>query len=322
VKEARAQISEFKLEAKMMSKNLKATRIKKIDIFYYNSDDEPLGTGIVSKTFKGWGHDTTVTPSKETTVTIKVIPMKVLYLTDLELFSKQIKFISEIKGRHLVPILDVYVSKNSNYYIVSDYIYFSSLSECLLRERNFGLRNSFRVLSSIAQAFLELENYTSGERYSLYLHGHLRPSNIFIYQNHVLLSDYGFGNLIENTLQRNKHDEKLDRSVFSSYMSPQQLENQPYSSKCDIWSMGMIFYQLIYSKLPWKGGTKSQLIESIRTEKLKFPQKRYIISGMLEQLISKMLSIEEKERPTWREIYEQINKQEIKKNHILVNKSF
>jgi serine/threonine protein kinase len=36
------------------------------------------------------------------------------------------------------------------------------------------------------------------------------------------------------------------------YMAPEILERQPYNSKVDFWSMGLIFYKMIYGKLPWK----------------------------------------------------------------------
>ena len=35
------------------------------------------------------------------------------------------------------------------------------------------------------------------------------------------------------------------------YMAPQILRKQKYSTKCDIWSAGIIFYELLVKKLPW-----------------------------------------------------------------------
>lgn len=35
------------------------------------------------------------------------------------------------------------------------------------------------------------------------------------------------------------------------YMSPQILDDQPYSAKTDIWSLGILYYQLVYHRLPW-----------------------------------------------------------------------
>lgn len=37
------------------------------------------------------------------------------------------------------------------------------------------------------------------------------------------------------------------------YMAPEVMKNSKYSSKCDIWSIGVIFYQILHRKLPWNG---------------------------------------------------------------------
>ena len=46
----------------------------------------------------------------------------------------------------------------------------------------------------------------------------------------------------------------LDHTILGTpiYMSPQLLKGQKYSHKVDIWALGLIFYQLLYNKLPWR----------------------------------------------------------------------
>ena len=39
------------------------------------------------------------------------------------------------------------------------------------------------------------------------------------------------------------------------YMCPQILNSQKFSSKCDIWSIGMMFYEMLYGKTPWTAST-------------------------------------------------------------------
>jgi serine/threonine protein kinase len=38
------------------------------------------------------------------------------------------------------------------------------------------------------------------------------------------------------------------------YMAPQILKNGSYSYKCDIWSLGVVFYELVVGCVPWKVG--------------------------------------------------------------------
>ncbi len=56
-------------------------------------------------------------------------------------------------------------------------------------------------------------------------------------------------------------------------MSPQILSKEPYNSKCDIWSVGVIFYELLFGKRPWKGQSIKDLLRDIKNcKEVEFPQ--------------------------------------------------
>ena len=47
-------------------------------------------------------------------------------------------------------------------------------------------------------------------------------------------------------------------------MAPEIISSKPYGSECDIYSLGVIFYQLIYGKYPFNGGNLNELHEKIK----------------------------------------------------------
>jgi serine/threonine-protein kinase ULK/ATG1 len=47
------------------------------------------------------------------------------------------------------------------------------------------------------------------------------------------------------------------------YMAPQILKSQPYTVKSDIWSLGLIFYEMLYGKLPYTARSQYELITKI-----------------------------------------------------------
>lgn len=56
-------------------------------------------------------------------------------------------------------------------------------------------------------------------------------------------------------------------------MSPQILAKEPYNSKCDIWSVGVIFYELLVGRHPWNGNGLNHLLKNIKSKReVEFPE--------------------------------------------------
>jgi len=79
------------------------------------------------------------------------------------------------------------------------------------------------------------------------VHRDLKLANIFIRKGVVKLADFGFAIHSDRCL------EKFDYNVGSPYyMPPESLKFNRYSYKSDVWSIGIIAYEMIYGHLPWK----------------------------------------------------------------------
>jgi serine/threonine-protein kinase ULK/ATG1 len=51
-------------------------------------------------------------------------------------------------------------------------------------------------------------------------------------------------------------------------MSPEILAKKEFSAKCDVWSLGMTFYEMLYGKTPWSAGNIPALLMNIKNQKL------------------------------------------------------
>lgn len=83
-----------------------------------------------------------------------------------------------------------------------------------------------------------------------------------MHNDEAKISDFGFSKVVDAGME-----EQVMESIVGSpmYMAPQILSNENYSSKADIWSLGMIFYEILYGKTPWIGKTPMDLLDKIET---------------------------------------------------------
>ena len=71
-------------------------------------------------------------------------------------------------------------------------------------------------------------------------------------------------------------------------MAPEVLKKQYYSKKADLWSLGVISFQLLYNQLPFRAKKQDELLNVILNSKLKFPETNKI-SSSLEHLLTNLL---------------------------------
>ena len=55
------------------------------------------------------------------------------------------------------------------------------------------------------------------------------------------------------------------------YMNPQIILNQPYTNKCDVWTMAVIYYEILFGNLPGKGNNDKERINYIIKNGLQLP---------------------------------------------------
>lgn len=94
------------------------------------------------------------------------------------------------------------------------------------------------------------------------VHWDLKPENI-LFNNHDILKLADFGT--------SKHFNKKMRNVKGTpyYIAPEIL-NGSYNEKCDLWSLGVIFYILLCGYPPFNGPTNEDILEAVAKGKFNF----------------------------------------------------
>jgi hypothetical protein len=90
------------------------------------------------------------------------------------------------------------------------------------------------------------------------VHGGLKPSNIIVLRSGVVkITDFGIGQLGQAALLSGA------RAGCLSYLSPEQLRGDPLDHRCDLFSLGALFYEMLAHRPPFQGDSPKEIMENV-----------------------------------------------------------
>lgn len=99
-----------------------------------------------------------------------------------------------------------------------------------------------------------LEAFKILNKYNI-MHRDLKPDNIFFHNGCLKLGDFGFCKTLGNA-----NDMASTMLGSPIYMAPEVLKGEAYTSKADIWSLGVVFYEMIFGFCPFQSNSIAKLI--------------------------------------------------------------
>jgi serine/threonine protein kinase/tetratricopeptide (TPR) repeat protein len=140
------------------------------------------------------------------------------------------------------------------------------------------------------------------------VHRDIKPDNIMVRRNgYVKVLDFGLAKLTE-TIDRSPADAEAATRVLvhtdagvvmgtSHYMSPEQARGKPVDARSDIWSLGVVIYEMIAGRTPFEGETSTDVIVAI-TQKEPPPLARFSaeVISELDWIVMKALRKDRDER--------------------------
>jgi eukaryotic-like serine/threonine-protein kinase len=140
------------------------------------------------------------------------------------------------------------------------------------------------------------------------IHRDIKPENIMIRRNgHVKVLDFGLAKLLERPVSDETDTEAVTRALVqtdagmvlgtSQYMSPEQARGKPVDARTDIWSLGVVLYEMAAGRAPFSGETKTDVIVAIaRSEPPPLARFAPTTPGEFEWIILKALRKDVEER--------------------------
>jgi len=133
-----------------------------------------------------------------------------------------------------------------------------------------------------------------------YTHAALRPENILLHEENGKITAK-LSNFIFARAYNGDNKAKFPLPIDSMYLAPEVLRDCLFDPKSDIWSLGVLFYEMLFGTLPWGGKTKEELRDNIINKKLDLQPKKGISDTSMD-FITRCLQRDLKKRIGWKDI--------------------
>lgn len=171
----------------------------------------------------------------------------------------EINILSNIEAhQHIIRYYDMLKTTN-NFYFIYEYCNGGTLESLLTKEKKLSEPDALQIFKQLLEAFQILNKYNI-------MHRDMKPDNIFFHNGIIKLGDFGFCKNLNSA-------EDMARTMLGSpiYMAPEVLKGEIYSNKADIWSLGVVLYEMIFGHCPFQSNSIANLIEVLNTQNLAFP---------------------------------------------------
>lgn len=218
---------------------------------------------------------------------VKVLPQQLAAdPAFLQRFRREVVTLQRLDNPNIVRIFDQ-GEYDGAYYYAMEFVDGVSLESLLdAREKMDPLR-ALRIIRACAEALQH--SHSQG-----IIHRDIKPGNIMLTSNEeVKLTDFGIAKVLDATRMT------ATQGVLGTveYMSPEQSQGRHVDGRSDLYSLGVVLYQCLTTRLPITGTTPTEIIMKLRTQQVD-PPSAWVpgLPRSMDELVARMLAKEPSKR--------------------------
>lgn len=266
---------------------------------------------IVKKLNSGSFGDVYSAKDKETgaNYAVKVIKLEDNHKQLKQMINREIGIMSHVDHPTIIKFYGYSMTDfegNNNVSIVMELAQKGTLADALMNEQNSLADDKYDntakqiILIGIARGMMYLHQHQI-------VHQDLKPGNILLDENlRPHLTDFGLSKFIGN--EKNTIHSKACGSIF--YMAPEVIKEENFNFKADVYSFGILMYEVISQAVPYPDFQNKKMNEYLFFQKVVNnnyrPEFKYPMKKSIRNLIERCWSEDPKLRPTFEEIFNKL----------------
>ena len=244
--------------------------------------DAQVGAGGMSTVYRAF--DTVL----ERQVAIKLMHREIARDSDqLERFRREARAVAQLNHAHVVGVIDAGEEGDSDYptpYIVFEYVEGETLKARIRRNDRLGISESIAYAIEIARGLWFAHDHGI-------VHRDVKPQN-------VLIDEEGAARVTDFGIARSLHQEGLtaDGRVLGTtdYVSPEQALGHAVSGQSDLYSLGVVLFEMLTGDVPFKGENQIAVaMKHVREElpdvQIRRPEVSAALAAVLDRATTKQL---------------------------------
>ena len=219
---------------------------------------------------------------------IKVIEKAGIIQQKLEAqMNREIEIMYILNHPHCLRLKN-HFEDDQNFYLVMPLAHKGQLYRVLRKFRKFDERTAAQILRETISALQYLHSFNPP-----IIHRDIKPENLLLNNGgRILLADFGWSNFSDGDV----------RKTFCGtpeYIAPEMLLKKGHDTRVDIWSVGVLMFELLAGYSPFVAKNNQDLYQNIRRLKIQWPKD---MPPLAKNLIGKILKLNPLERPSLQEI--------------------
>ena len=211
----------------------------------------------------------------------------------IEKFHREAKGAAKLTHPNIVNIYDVGEDEGSHF-IVMEYVGGKTLKEYIQQQGFLDPAEAVRIAKEIAGA-LEAAHKNN------LVHCDIKPHNILVMDDgHIKVTDFGIARAVSSSTMTYGGD--VMGSVH--YFSPEQAKGSSITTKSDVYSLGVVLYEMLTGTLPFNGETSVSIaLKHLQEVPVSIRQIKPSVPPVLEAIVEKAMNKEPMMRPDSTELY-------------------